>query len=161
MTLPPSDQIGLRRATPNDTAAISQVICDAIRTVNAQDYPPAEIDRLIAGFSPTSLRGLMTERLTLVATQDNTIVGTGALRDAEIKSVFVSPQHHRRGIGTALMGALETIAMERGVRCLSLSSSLSAMGFYRMLGYEERQRSFYGVEETALMIKKFPCLEPW
>lgn len=146
-------QIEICLATDGQAADISHVICDAIRNVNAKDYPPAEIDRLIRSFSTSRVVEFMQERMTYLALLDGVVVGTGSLQGTEIKSVFVASNHHRRGIGAALMGALERAAVKNGLHELAVFSSLSAIRFYSSLGYAEQRRRFYGDEETAVMVK--------
>ncbi|MDA7966804.1 GNAT family N-acetyltransferase [Ruegeria sp.] len=132
---------------------ISKVICDAIRTVNARDYPAAEIDRLVGNFTTSCVLEFLKQRLTLVALSNEKVVGTGSLQGSELKSLFVSPKLHRKGIGGILVSELEKVAAKQGLRQLSVSSSLSAVSFYSSLGYAEKSREFYGDEETVSMTK--------
>ncbi|WP_224814978.1 GNAT family N-acetyltransferase [Hasllibacter sp. MH4015] len=132
---------------------ISRVIREAISQVNAKDYPPAEIERLLRNFSERSVRALLGQRQTLVALLEGRVVGTAALQGCEVKSVFVSPYLHRTGIGSSLMRELERIARRQGIASLDVSSSLSAVPFYAALGYVEKERTFFGDEETVLMRK--------
>lgn len=153
MVRTPPSKIEICLATDDHAVDISRVICDAIRNVNAKDYPPEEIDRLIGNFSPTRVVEVMRERLTYVALLDGVVVGTGSLQGSEVKTVFVSSKLHRQGIGATLMRELERTAVENGLQVLEISSSLSAIRFYSSLGYAEQRRQFYGDEETAVMVK--------
>ncbi|MEM7291151.1 MAG: GNAT family N-acetyltransferase, partial [Pseudomonadota bacterium] len=119
----------------------------------AKDYPPTEIDRLVGNFLTSHVLEFLKQRLTFVVLIDEKIVGTGSLQDSEIKSVFVSPDLHRKGIGSILVGELERAASEQGSRKLTVSSSLSAVKFYSSLGYVEQSRRFFGDEETVVMVK--------
>ncbi len=148
-----SYELTLKRAEAKHVEGISNVIRDAIERVNAKDYPLAEIDRLVQNFSPENVRELLKSRQTLAALVAGNVVGTGAIEGAHIKSVFVSPDWHRKGIGTALVGELEKIAASQGTETLEVSSSLSAIQFYAALGFIEKSRSFFGDEETVLMSK--------
>ena len=132
---------------------ISRVICDAIRTVNSRDYPAAEIDRLVGNFTASRVREFLKQRLTFVALFNEEVVGTGSLQGSELKSLFVSPELLRKGVGGTLVSELENVAAEQGLRQLSVSSSLSAVSFYSSLGYVEKSREFYGDEETVSMTK--------
>ncbi|MBO9452717.1 GNAT family N-acetyltransferase [Tropicibacter sp. R16_0] len=147
----PTIKVGL--ATKDQAEDISRVICDAIREVNAKDYPPAEIDRLLGNFTSAHVLNFLTQRMTFVAVLDDRIAGTGALQGSEVKSVFVSPDLHRLGIGTELVKAIETAAMSAGLQELAVSSSLSAVKFYTSLGFAEKRRRFFGQEETVEMVK--------
>jgi GNAT superfamily N-acetyltransferase len=48
-------------------------------------------------------------------------------------AVFVAPEHHREGIGRALVKRLVEDARAAGLRRLRVSASLDAVGFYEAL----------------------------
>ncbi len=148
-----SDEYILTPAKTEHAEGIGRVIRDAIERINASDYPPAEINRLLRNFTTENVAALLEHRLTLVALVGEEIVGTGAIQGAEIKSVFVSPDWHRKGIGYALVCELEEMAASRGIETLEVSSSLFARQFYSALGYIEKSRNFFGDEETVHMTK--------
>ena len=148
-----NDQCILKPATIEHAESIGRVIRDAINRVNAKDYPPAEINRLLQNFTTENIAALLEHRQTLIALVGDKIVGTGAIQGVEIKSVFVSPDWHRKGIASALISQLEKIAANDGIEKLEVSSSLSATQFYLALGYIERSRQFFEDEETVLMTK--------
>lgn len=58
---------------------------------------------------------------------------------AEVKRVFVRPEHRGCGLSKGLMGALELWARSQGVQALLVETSrtfVEAIGLYRALGYE-------------------------
>jgi predicted GNAT family N-acyltransferase len=55
--------------------------------------------------------------------------------DGELARVAVLPSHRKAGIGRALVLALEEIAVQNGVRCLTLKPHLHLEPFYAGLGY--------------------------
>jgi GNAT superfamily N-acetyltransferase len=71
-------------------------------------------------------------------------VGCGGIRPqgdgiAEIKRMYVVPEHRGRGVARALLGALEDAARERGYQQLRLETGLSqpeAIALYTSSGYE-------------------------
>ncbi|WP_299410563.1 GNAT family N-acetyltransferase [uncultured Roseobacter sp.] len=148
-----SDYFTLKPATIEHAEGVGRVISDAIERVNAKDYPRAEINRLLQNFTTETIAALLQQRQTLVALAGEQIVGTGAIQGAEVKSVFVAPDWHRRGIGVALVCELEKIAARDGIETLEVSSSLSATQFYSALGFIEKSRIFFGDEETVHMTK--------
>lgn len=148
-----NDQYTLKPAKIQHAESIGKVIRDAIKRVNAKHYPPAEINRLLQNFTTENVAALLEHRQTLIAQVEDKIVGTGAIQGAEIKSVFVSPDWHRKGIASALICQLEKIAADQRIEKLEVSSSLSAIQFYLASGYIEKSRQFFGDEETVLMTK--------
>lgn len=146
-------EVTLQTATIEHADGISVVIRAAIKQINAKDYPPSEVERLMLNFTSEKVLELMGKRQTLVAISDGIVIGTGALQGTEVKSVFVSPYWNGRGVGTALMRELEEHAARHGQTSLVVSSSLSATGFYEALGYVETARKIYRDEETVMMSK--------
>ncbi len=59
---------------------------------------------------------------------------------AEVKSMYVVPEHRGRGLGRALLTEVERIATERGCTRTRLDTSdylTDAIGLYRAAGYRE------------------------
>jgi ribosomal protein S18 acetylase RimI-like enzyme len=79
----------------------------------------------------------------LVAWDDDEPVGHAYLRltdPPELQDVEVREAHRRRGVGSALTGAAEREALERGFARLRLEVSVEATGaqaLYRKLGYAD------------------------
>ena len=79
----------------------------------------------------------------LVATVDGEVVGCGAVRlldgaDAEIKRMYVMPSRRGRGIGGALLAALESEARSLGATRLVLETGerlLEAVALYERTGF--------------------------
>lgn len=84
----------------------------------------------------------------LVAELGGHLVGMGGVRPsgearAEVLRVRVHPATRRRGVGRALMAALERWATRHGIRELHLDTATNqpeAMAFYQGLGYRETGR---------------------
>lgn len=134
----------IRSASYNDAEGISRVIIAALRETNARDYPEAVIARVEQNFSPVSVSELITQRLVFVATSNDVIVGIASLDDGVVRTVFVDPKHHGRGIGKALMTVIEEITAERGVKKLTVPSGrrlLHKTGFHARAGQLSRRRS--------------------
>jgi putative acetyltransferase len=96
---------------------------------------------------PVYVDGLSApEARLLIARLEGRAVGCGALMlgtngQAEIKRMFVDPVARGRGLGRAILQAIEDVARHNGVRLLQLETGVSnceALGLYRRCGYCER-----------------------
>jgi histone acetyltransferase (RNA polymerase elongator complex component) len=52
-----------------------------------------------------------------------------------------------------LMQAIEDLARSKGINAVQVPSSLTARGFYALLGYQEISEVLHGEERTILMTK--------
>lgn len=75
-----------------------------------------------------------------VALLGEKIVATGSLCEGRIKSFFVNPLHHKKGIGAKLVKYLEGVLKKKGYSSVFLRSSKYAVGFYKKLGYKEIEK---------------------
>ena len=78
----------------------------------------------------------LPDNSVLVAVEDDAIVAVGSVTDVgHITLNYVSPDARFRGVSRALLGALETRAMERGSMRCTLNSTETARAFYLANGY--------------------------
>jgi len=126
----------IRRFRANDADNVSHIIRRCLLEVNIKDYPKEVIEHMYDYFSPGNLVEISTRRRMYVFVQDNEIQGTGSLKDNNVRSVFVNPDFHNLGIGKELMKHLERLVKRSGYRTIELFSSVTALDFYKKLGYK-------------------------
>ncbi|AXH54625.1 N-acetyltransferase family protein [Pseudomonas ficuserectae] len=145
--------IKVRPARRADADAISRVVLAALRTSNARDYPVSVIERVQLSFSPSAIERLMQQRrmFVAVAVAVAVVVGTASLEGQVVRSVFVDPDWHRRGVGRLLMAKLERVALETDIGLLIVPSSLTAQEFYKALGFRLVREHQEGEERTLIM----------
>ena len=151
-----SDAITIRPAVIDDADAISRITLQALRQTNAADYPPEVISAVAANFSPAAVAARMASRRVLLAVAQAGVVGTATLDGDTVRGVFVQPDGHGRGIGTALMAAIERLARADGLSRLVVPSSVTAEGFYARLGFVALCDEHHGAERTIVMEKRLP-----
>ena len=136
--------IDIRKATPADREAIWQVRTAAIRGLCKSHYGEELVEAWARVPPPGDFVEVIRERDFLVAECSDEIVGFGFInrQSAQLEAILVAPDFARRGIGTALLAALEAMARQAGLSRLTLSSSLNAVGFYNAAGYR-------AIEETT------------
>jgi GNAT superfamily N-acetyltransferase len=98
----------------------------------------------------------------LLAKADGEPVGTCLLVESEIEpnhdvspwlsGLFVVPEHRRRGVGAALVRAIEDQARQREFSRLYLYTA-DAVSFYDRLGWEVLDRTSWKGFDTALMVR--------
>ena len=144
----------IRTALPDDAEALSALILRTIRTSNAADYPPEEIERICTNFTPDEVTAQIAARDVFISFAPGSPqeppeaqpVGTVSLgvkpqpsgeEVAKLHVLFIAPEWQGRGLGLQLVAHLEAHALSRGHRLLRVSSSLTARPFYQRLGYRE------------------------
>lgn len=150
----------IRTATPDDAAAISQVVLTALAESNARDYLPKVIASVQANFGPEQVRGLLAAREVLVAEEAGCVIGTASLDGDMVRTVFVAPGAQGLGVGRRLMEQVEALARERGVAVLKVPSSITAEGFYAGLGFQAVQQIIRGEERTIVMERSLAAAQP-
>lgn len=127
------DEVQVRLARENDRGT-----CLAIRRrvfIDEQGVPEsAELD------------GLDREAVSWIARLGDQPIGTARARilagSAKAERVAVLPEYRRRGVGEALMLALERWAFEEGLGRVALNAQEAAVPFYKRLGYAIRGEPF-------------------
>lgn len=150
-------EVEIRLAEVGDAWEISQVIIAALRTTNAKDYAQAVIEQVERSFSPSAVTRLLGTRTVFVALQRERVVGTTSLDGCVIRTVFVHPDLHGKGIGRKLMNTVEQAAHARGFALLQVPSSVSAEYFYVKLGYSSVREVINDDERTIVMERRLPA----
>jgi GNAT superfamily N-acetyltransferase len=134
-----------------------------IRDARPQDAEPVALLVGRLGY-PTSAKAVARRLVRLqeskadrvvVAEADGQVVGLAALHEslsveydepaAKLSAIVVDEHHRRRGIGEALVEAMEAEARRRGCCLIFLTTAerrADAHAFYRRLGFEETGRRF-------------------
>ena len=101
-------------------------------------YCPASVVDFIAGFHHKERiwKDLEEGEILLFRANNGSFAATGTAKGTEISRLFVLPEYQGRGIGTALMEALEKIVLgEHDI--IQLDASLPAKTMYLKRGYTE------------------------
>jgi GNAT superfamily N-acetyltransferase len=137
-----------------DAAAITHIIRTTMQVSNTADYALEQLQPLIDYFSPEKVIQLNRERTCLVADDQGTVVGTAALEGCELVTFFILPEHQGRGIGAALLTALEAVAREQRHKHLLVHASLTGAGFYERRGYHRTGHIFDGTAGPQISMRK-------
>jgi GNAT superfamily N-acetyltransferase len=156
-----NDQTGhfvVRRATPADSETILQLHVDSIRRICAASYTPEQIDAWAGSKRAEKYtQGMASGDSMFVAESTGPLLGFAALRGDNVLAVYVSPDHQHRGVGKALLAALEDDARQRHILELHLESTLNALDFYASRGFRRvgpSIRIMHGVEVPCEKMSK-------
>jgi len=135
----PAEAPLVRLATPEDRDRVSQLVeklGHAVALDHAAfnesyplvlaDYPRtvvhvAEVDGAVVGYALTTI---------------NTLLYSNG-PSAQLQEIVVDPESQTRGVGTALVRAIEQVCRDHGVTQLTVASR-RAGGFYDRLGYRQQ-----------------------
>ncbi len=123
----------LRRFQEKDAPACFEIILEAAATMEglneaARAYVASKND---AG----TVFDELSSFYCLVFEDDGQVLGFGGLNGAEITRVYIAAAAQGRGIGSAIMEALEREARQRAIETLEAKASPSSVSFYEKLGF--------------------------
>ena len=141
------NQVQIRAANPADAEAIIHLHYEAVHRIAIEFYP-YEILEAWSGRPGEAryiwMRNVIAngDNIVVVGGVDSGILGFGIFvpRLEEICALYVHPESGRRGVGKAILQALEMRAAERGNMRIRLNASLNAEPFYRSNGYTSLAR---------------------
>jgi GNAT superfamily N-acetyltransferase len=158
-------KFSLRVATAEDVEPIRRLIDASVRGLQAGDYSAAQIDGALATVFTVDSQ-LITDGTYFVAlTESRELAGCGGwsfrktlyggdhqieviaperldptMDAAKVRAIFVHPKFARMGLGSLLLEAAESAAVERGFSRFEMGSTLTGVAFYLLKGYREVSR---------------------
>jgi GNAT superfamily N-acetyltransferase len=128
----------IRRATLADAEGIFRVHRSAIRDAASTHYTSEQVEAWAGRLSPASYGEPIANKILFVAVDTGQICGFSQLdpKSSVVEAVYVLPTHSRRGLGSRLLSALESIAQASGLTQLTLDASLNSVPFYEQAGYK-------------------------
>jgi GNAT superfamily N-acetyltransferase len=137
-----SSEIEFETRLPEDPE-VRALYADFIREADAPLEVEVDIEAEIAAGPPADLAP--PTGVLLLARVGGAAAGVGGVRHlnteiAEVKSMYVVPDHRGGGVGRGIIAELERIARDYGCRATRLDTSrylTPAVALYRAAGYEE------------------------
>ena len=156
----------LRPLLPKDIPFLLRITRASIEQLAQDEYSPGQIEAWVESFEDqASFTARVTAGLTLIATLDGFPAGYAMLKGQdEIDLLYVAPGVVRRGVASALIEALEKLAVARGATKLNVKASDVARPFFSARGYEPQSRNTVPLGEEWLgytvMMKSFGAQAP-
>ena len=85
------------------------------------------------------------------------IVVPSSPTEAKIRQMAVSPAHQRQGYGRRIMRLVEEHLARTGIKRISMHARVTAVGFYRSLGYSTDGDQFMEVGIPHIQMQKALC----
>ncbi|NJO53693.1 MAG: GNAT family N-acetyltransferase [Bacteroidales bacterium] len=132
----------LRPYLPADALTLAGIFEASIAELAAEDYSEAQLAAWISLLDEDELAERLVDQLALVATVGGEIAGFAALEgNQKIDMLYVHPEMARQGVATALIDALEKLALARGASSLEVEASDTAEPFFQRRGYLPERRN--------------------
>lgn len=157
-----------RPATPADEVSIVALQVECTHQLGLGFYSDAQLGKYFSGIGIRS-SDLIDRRTYYVVEEDGLIVGCGGWCDRPtpvlpelegfapgrlqpaIRALFVDPDYIRRGIGRAILTAVEADIELAGYRSVELLTTLSAMNFFSSFGYKPLKKSGVTLPNGAVL----------
>ncbi len=146
----------IRLAMLADTKQMAIVHKASIEGLCAASYRAEDIAAWVSVISPEIYNSAIAEKVTLVAEENDQILGLGILNiiGREIDAVYIHPSVKGRGVGKAILAELERLALAEGAEAVTLRSTINALGFYEHYGYVQQSRTSHTLPNGA----KLECI---
>jgi putative acetyltransferase len=124
-----------RPALPADAARLFELRRKSIIALAPDGMSVAAAETWAASLTRDGMTDKLRALEIWVAEIDGRAAGWGAIRHDRLEGLYVDPEFAGRGIGTALLGTLETLLRGRGVAGIRADASANAEEFYLRRGY--------------------------
>lgn len=138
-----NDKITVRRFIPSDAGDVQNIIHRGLREINGRDYPARRIEEYCDYFTVDKIKSQAeTAHMYVAVSNDGRVVGTGTISpfwgsetESILLTIYVLPDLIGQGIGTAIIRALEKDEYALRAKRIEIPSSVTAVNFYRKMGY--------------------------
>lgn len=153
----------IRKFKTGDETEIANVINRTSMEVNIRDYSKENMENLVKKITPDFIIKRATDFHMYVAIDENKIIGVGAigpywdsLTESSLFNVFVLPEYEGKGIGTKIIKTLEDDEYYKRADRIEIASSITAVDFYRHLGYGFKKYGNIVDNKGHYILEKFP-----
>ncbi|MFX0006767.1 MAG: GNAT family N-acetyltransferase [Promethearchaeota archaeon] len=143
----------IREVQKTDRKKCLEIIITCLREVNRKNYSSKFIKYLVKSYSKNFMK--RPDIYTIVIEKEGDLIGTGSISDlGQVRDVYVMISKHRKGYGTKLVKKLESEAKRKKIKELFLYSAISAVSFYKNLGYAKTGQLDHGNEDIETRMEK-------
>jgi putative acetyltransferase len=151
----------IRRATVDDAPGIFEAHFRAINEICFNDYTAEER----AGWMPTDRtiqhyidRINRPNKSYLIVDVGGKVAGVAHFQDNHLNGLYFNPDYTGQGLAKALFQSVESIMKQSGYQRMTLSSTITAVGFYKKMGMKIIEKTHHrfksGFEVEAFLMDK-------
>ena len=152
----------IRRFQEKDAAEVSALIAATLRTTNRKDYSAEYIENDVRALQPQNILERAGWMHFYVFCEGEKIVGCGAIGpfwgktdESSLFTIFVLPEYQGRGIGRKIIQTLEADEYFLRAKRIEIPASITAVPFYRKMGYDYKNGMTTPDAEGLLRLEKF------
>lgn len=152
----------IRRFCENDAEKVSAMIIRTLKTTNSRDYSAEAISALEKQLQPPHISERAGWTHFYVVEEQDTIIGCGAIgpywgskTESSLFTIFVLPDDQGKGIGRKIIETLERDEYFLRAERVEVPASITAVNFYRKLGYHYKNGIDVPDDEQLYRLEKF------
>ena len=154
-------KVEIRPYKTGDEFEISKLICHTLQVSNQKDYSKEFIEENVKSHSPQVMAERANSSHFYVAVCDGSMIGCGGITgywgsttESYLVSIFVLPEYQGMGVGRQIVETLEQDEYFLRAWRTELGSSITAVDFYRRLGYEFKNGNTHPDEHQVVRLEK-------
>ena len=152
----------IRHFRENDAEKVSTLIIRTEKITNSKDYSEELINALEKRAQPSDILERAGWTHFYVVEDNDTIIGCGAIgpywgseTESSLFTIFVLPEYQGKGIGRKIIETLEQDEFFLRAKRVEVPASITAVNFYRKLGYDYKNGVDCPDEEQLYRLEKF------
>ncbi|RRK10872.1 N-acetyltransferase [Lactiplantibacillus garii] len=152
----------VRKFQDQDANAVTHLVAKTLRSSNAADYSAAYLNKLVQRMTPAWFCERAAATHFYVICAGPTIIATGAIGpywgrqdESSLFTIFVDPQFQGRGCGRLIINTLEADPYFKRAHRIEIPASITAVNFYRRMGYHVKAGGPFPDEEGLYRLEKF------
>ena len=152
----------IRTLWEKDAEEVSALIAATLRTTNSKDYSAEYIENEVKALQPQNILERAGWTHFYVFCEDGKIVGCGAIGpfwgktdESSLFTIFVLPEYQGQGIGRKIIETLEEDEYFLRAKRIEIPASITAVPFYRKMGYDYKCGVTTPDAEGLLRLEKF------
>ena len=149
-----------------DAEKVSALIIHTLQASNSKDYSAETISALEKKLQPSGVLERAGWTHFYVAEEGGDIIGCGAIgpywgseTESSLFNIFVLPEYQGKGVGRKIIETLEWDEYFLRAKRVEVPASITAVDFYRKLGYEYKNGIDRPDEERIYRLEKFRNLK--